>query len=123
MRAISQWADVDISYESSTFMIKETEMGNDGNVNYNVIALNNNKEFTMGTYKRAESAQQALIGLSQAYCRYLITDYEQNMVMTDDLVCEMDKPFNRIEIQPMPMSRYMFPEDLDFIGLEDEYDE
>lgn len=124
MRVISQWTDVDIDYESSTFTIKETEMHNDGSTNYVVIAYTaNNKKFIMGTYKREETAEQALMGLSKAYCRYIITDNTQNMVMTDALVCEMDKPFNKIDIQYMPALMYVFPEDLDFVGLEEEEDE
>ncbi len=112
MRVISQWSDVDVDYESSTFMIIEKEF-KDGIKRHTIIAIphGTDLQLVMAGYSDLHMAQIALKEMSSNYVRYLVTDTSNTMTMTDALDCELDKPFNRIEIQEMKATVYRFPEE------------
>jgi hypothetical protein len=65
----------------------------------------------MACYSTIEKAQKALTDMSSNYIRYLITDSNSYMTMTDALDCELDKPFNKLEIKEMKATVYQFPEE------------
>lgn len=128
MRVISQWKDVDLDYESSSFLITdnatmqdieeapdEVTPGGDISENsdgYIIIAVTNvGNRFAMARYSTIEKAQKALTDMSSNYIRYLITDSNSYMTMTDALDCELDKPFNKLEIKEMKATVYQFPEE------------
>ncbi len=128
MRVISQWKDVDLDYETSSFMIAdnatmqdieeapdEVTPGGDISENsdgYIIVAVTNvGNRFAMACYSTIEKAQKALTDMSSNYIRYLITDSNSYMTMTDALDCELDKPFNKLEIKEMKATVYQFPEE------------
>lgn len=112
MRVLSQWSDVDLDYESSSFLIdrvKEEEENEEEN--YMVVAFNHDRHFCMAIYSDIEKAKKALQLMSSTYTRYLVTDHNGVMTMTDALACDLDKPFNKITIQEMKATAYQFPEE------------
>ena len=128
MRVISQWKDVDLDYETSSFMIAdnatmqdieeapdEVTPGGDISENsdgYIIVAVTNvGNRFAMACYSTIKKAQKALTDMSSNYIRYLITDSNSYMTMTDALDCELDKPFNKLEIKEMKATVYQFPEE------------
>lgn len=128
MRVISQWKDVDLDYESSSFLITDNATMQDieeapdevipgGDISENVdgyiiVAVTNvGNCFVMACYSTIEKAQKALTDMSSNYIRYLITDSNSYMTMTDALDCELDKPFNKLEIKEMKATVYQFPEE------------
>lgn len=128
MRVISQWKDVDLDYESSSFLITDNATMQDieeapdevipgGDISENVdgyiiVAVTNvGNRFVMACYSTIEKAQKALTDMSSNYIRYLITDSNSYMTMTDALDCELDKPFNKLEIKEMKATVYQFPEE------------
>jgi len=128
MRVISQWKDIDIDYETSSFMIEdnatmqgienasekvmpEEDIPENSN-GYIIVAVTNvGNRFAMAYYSTIEKAQKALTDMSSNYVRYLITDSNSYMTMTDALDCELDKPFNKLEIKEMKATVYQFPEE------------
>ena len=89
MRVISQWKDVDLDYETSSFMIAdnatmqdieeapdEVTPGGDISENsdgYIIVAVTNvGNRFAMACYSTIEKAQKALTDMSSNYIRYLI---------------------------------------------------
>jgi hypothetical protein len=128
MRVISQWKDVDLDYETSSFMIEdnitmqgienasekvipEEDIPENSN-GYIIVAVTNvGNRFAMAYYSNIEKAQKALTDMSSNYVRYLITDSNSYMTMTDALDCELDKPFNKLEIKEMKATVYQFPEE------------
>jgi hypothetical protein len=137
MRVISQDKDIDIDYESCTFIVSE-DYDNDEDDDYDdedyddeddedddsiqnylnalnvyfIIAITKDgHRFIMAKYSTKEKAKDALIGMSNNYTKYLITDNNGYMTMTDGIDCEMDKPFNRFEIKELKATSYIFPED------------
>lgn len=128
MRVISQWKDVDLDYETSSFMIADNATMQDieeapdevtpgGDISeksdgYIIVAVTNvGNRFVMACYSTIEKAQKALTDMSSNYIRYLITDSNSYMTMTDALDCELDKPFNKLEIKEMKATVYQFPEE------------
>lgn len=128
MRVISQWKDVDLDYETSSFMIEDSTTmlgientpdkvtpGEDMSENSNgyiIVAVTNvGNRFAMAYYSTIEKAQKALTDMSSNYVRYLITDSNSYMTMTDALDCELDKPFNKLEIKEMKATVYQFPKE------------
>lgn len=129
MRVISQWKDIDLDYESSSFLITDnatmqdieeapdetipggdlSEKDKDG---YIIIGITQTgHRFAMAAYSTIEKAQKVLTDMSSNYIRYLITDTNSYMTMTDALDCELDKPFNKLEIKEMKATVYQFPEE------------
>ncbi len=103
MRIISQRKAIDIDYETSSFMITDE---------CDIIAITNvSDRFRMAHYSTIEKARKALTAMSNNYIRYLITDTDGHMYMTDALDCEIDKPFNKIEVKEMKATVYKFPEE------------
>ena len=112
MRVLSQWSDVDIDYETSSFLIDKVK-GEEENAeeNYVIVAFNHERQFCMAIYSDIEKAKKALQLMSSTYTRYLVTDTKGVMTMTDALVCDLDKPFSKITIQEMKATAYQFPEE------------
>lgn len=131
MRVISQWKDIDLDYESSSFLITDnatmqdieeapdevipggdlSEKDKDG---YIIIGITQTgHRFALAGYSTLKKAQKALTDMSSNYIRYLITDSNSYMTMTDALDCELDKPFNKLEIKEMKATVYQFPEEDD----------
>ena len=111
MRVLSQWLDVDVDYESSSFFIdkiqKEEEKDEE---EYIIIAFNHDRQFCMASYKNIDKAKKALQLMSSTYTRYLVTDHStNNMTMTDSIECELDSPFNKITIEELKATAYQFP--------------
>lgn len=121
MRVISQWKDVDLDYETSSFVItdnmitqdiKEMPDTSDDSGGYTIMAITNvGNRFPMACYSTVKKAEKALTDMSSNYVRYLITDSNSYMTMTDALDCELDKPFNKLEIKEMKATVYQFPEE------------
>lgn len=120
MRVISQWKDVDIDYETSSFIIADSTTEQDdieesvleNSAKYLILGIaQTGHRFAMAAYSTIEKAQKALTDMSNNYIRYLITDTNSYMTMTDALDCELDKPFNKLEIKEMKATVYQFPEE------------
>ena len=111
MRVVSQNKSIDLDYNSHTFYIKDVEKKDE--VFYSVLAYkdNPNNFAVMGFYSTEEKAQKALLGMSSKYKLYLITDNNGFMTMTDAIVCELDKPFNKITIEEKEGTVYYFPQE------------
>lgn len=109
MRVLSQWMDIDLDYESSVFMISEVEKEKEDDDGYAIFAFNQDHQFYMASYSDVEKAKQALQLMSSTYTRYLITNHDNYMTMTDALECELDKPFNKIDIKEMKATSFQFP--------------
>lgn len=110
MRVISQWKDIDTDYESSTFLIVEDER--DNGTQYDVVCIPQGPDverLVMATYSNSDKARTALKGMSNNYVRYLVTDVDNHMTMTDAIDCELDTPFSKIEIKEMRATVYQFP--------------
>lgn len=110
MRIISQDGTIDLDYESNTFSIYTSEDEKNDTL-YNVAAFKGKLRYTLGTYSTLEKAKKALCGMSKSYKRYLITFQNGYMTKTDDVVCELDKPFEKFDIQELETPYYCFPED------------
>lgn len=107
MRIISQDETVDIDYESSSFFIRTYDD------DVAIWAHNDKSDFVMAIYSDLEKAKKILKEMSYNYTRYLIVDNNDYMTMTDTLECELDKPFNKIEIKELKATVYQFPVDED----------
>lgn len=101
MRVISQNRLYDIDYESYSFCIKR------GNIIY---AFNNNVEYKLAEYSTKEKAEKVLLNLSKIYKNYFVTDGEY-MRLTDDVICEIDKPFKQISVTEKETKVYYLPKD------------
>ena len=120
MRVISQWKDIDIDYETSSFIIADSTTEQDdieesvleNSAKYLILGITQTgHRFAMAAYSTIEKTQKALTDMSNNYIRYLITDTNSYMTMTDALDCELDKPFNKLEIKEMKATVYQFPEE------------
>jgi hypothetical protein len=112
MRVISQWQDVDVDYESNSFAIAEHTLDDNPN-ECCIMCFSNDQKFVMAKYSTFYKAHKALVAMSTIYTRYLITDNSGYMTMTDGLECELDKPFNRIDIKKVKTTVYQFPQEED----------
>ena len=109
MRVISQNNTVDIDYDSSCFWLEEVT---DKKENYyRVTAKNNNQKFCMGIYHSIDLAKLALVNMSAQYTRYMISHNNNTSVITDCLVYDLDKTFERFELREIHATSYHFPND------------
>lgn len=112
MRVISQWKDIDIDYESSSFLIKENDTMRNIKDDYMIVGITKTDDrFALATYSTLEKAKKALTAMSNNYIRYLITDTNNLMSITDGLNYELDKSFKKIEIKEIKATVYQFPEE------------
>lgn len=112
MRVLSQWSDVDIDYESSAFIINKMDKEKEEDEeSYAILAYTAVKQFHMATYRNLEKAKKALHLMSSTYTRYLVTDHNDHMTMTDAIDYDLDKPFNKITISEMKATAFQFPEE------------
>lgn len=111
MRVIAQDSSIDIDYETYSFIIDSLNSNNEKY--YTIKAFRNGEDtvITLALYKDLNNAKKALLGMSQNYTRYLITDNDNLMTMTDAIDCELDRQFNKIEIQEIKATAYKFPEE------------
>lgn len=104
MRVVSQLKFADVDYESNSFIIAQNED------RYAILCVTNSN-ILMGEYSTKEKAQKAFIGMSSSYKKCLITTQDNYMQVTDRIVAENDKPFERIEIGTVETPVYYMPQE------------
>ena len=115
MRVISQWGTVDIDYESSIFITDIAEKEDTGEDAYVVIAYprRDDVNYVMASYSTAEKAKKALKEMSNRYMRYLVTNKDNYLIMTENIDCKLDTPFEHIDIKEFKTAVYQFPKEED----------
>lgn len=108
MRVISEWGTTDIDYESSIFRIEENE--DETGIVHEIIASNNGAEFVMSSDSTIDEAVESLAMLHKSYKHYIIAFPDTSKTITDEIVYELDKPFNNIDIKEFNTLYFSFKE-------------
>lgn len=107
MRVISQDFTIDIDYESNGFVVEEY------NNCFKIMVIDDRILVPLAKYSTEEKATKALKMMRDKYARFLITDSNGYMSVTNDIIYDLDRPFNKIEIKDFKGLVFVLPKEED----------
>ena len=107
MRIISQDLSIDIDYESNSFVIEESTD------HFEIIVIDDRILAPLAKYSTEEKATKALKMMRDKYARFLIIDNNDYMSVTNDIIYDLDRPFNKIEIKEFKGFVFVLPKEED----------